>query len=148
MDDLKIYKEQISALETEIKTYKVKVESLEKENVEAKAYIEKAKHDAKAAEVKAYIDGKVKDGVIIPAQVEKLTVLAMADLASVKAVFDAQQPQVKMNTSSEAIKPEVKEDEKMSEFANEDLDKKIKVYMKENKVSYSAAFDEVTKGGK
>ena len=70
-------------------------------------------------------------------------ILAQADFDSVKNVVDSMEGFKEFSEQGETV--DRPEPAKESEFANDELDSKIKAYMKEHKVKYSEAFDIVVR---
>ena len=161
MDD----KAKILALETQLKELTTatedankNVEKLITENNELKAYSAKIETEKKENEIKNYLEGQVSEGLITPAQVDCFVALSLgSELKTytnkdnqkieansfdlVKSIIENSKPIVDMGEKS-VLEP--KESTKVfsntSKNDNDDLDKKIKKYALDNKVSYEDAY--------
>lgn len=139
-----------------------KVEELEKENEELKANFQKAEKDAKESEVKSMLDKAAESGKITPAQMPLFMALAMNDdnvmtyeykdgdkseniqgdkIELVKKIIDNSasvsfsEESVNGETSNQAYsKKEVKDEE-------DEFNEKVLQHAKDNKISYSDAWD-------
>ena len=155
MDELKIYQEKMDSLESQLKEYS----EIKAENDDLKSQVkeysdkigimeaEKAKMELekKKADVKHFIEAKVKEGKILPSQVAMYTQLAMEEktysidekemsaLEMVESIVDQYEAQVDFSEGSRVGDDAIKDDEKA-------LEKKIKAYADENNVSYEEAY--------
>lgn len=155
--DEKIYQDKIHDLETKL----VKYSDIEAENTTLKAEIkeytdkldvleaEKAKMytEQKAEKVRLYIEAKVREGKILPSQVEMYTKLAaeekiytidekeMSALDMVASIVDANAVQMDFSETSEKSDEELKNQDKDVE-----IEKKIKEYEEKHGVSYKEAY--------
>lgn len=127
-----------------------------------KGKIKQVEYDKKHAEVHAYLDRKLEEGAISPAQYDHFSALCMSD-AEIKN-YTTKDKKLIDGTAFDMVRGIVegskvvefgmqthsaKVDKKISSGVNEsvdELDSKIKEYAKNNKVSYSEAYDKIAKG--
>jgi phage I-like protein len=146
-------------LENYSEVEKMEIENLKKENAALKERLTNVENNSKMAQVQAFIEGNVKEGKILPSQVEFFTTLLMssevhnfsymekdelktAELSNfqlVEKIMENAPKLLDLTERSQNHKPEKKN-------VNEDdeLHDKIEAYAKENKVSYTEAYDIVT----
>jgi len=165
--------DRLIQIENELKQYKSelensnkKLEAIEKENAELKAYSAKIEYEKKVSEITNYLEGQVAEGKITPAQVDYFTALCLDDkevkaytnssnqkiegkaFDLIKSIIGLSNPVIDLGEKSNHSVIESKVYSKDNpEHMDDELDKKIKEYMKENNVNYAEAFDAVSYEG-
>lgn len=158
MDNEKILNDQIAELSKKVADLEKANESLMSENAELKEYTAKVEEEKRLSEVSTYLDGKLKDGYITPAQVKEFTALAMSEEVR---TYTNGESQVVQSSSFDLVKKIIESGQKVVDFdkgtaggdqtqkayskkpkSNEDeTHEKIMNYVKENGVSYGEAYD-------
>ena len=163
------YEKRIAELEAEVKAYTIKVsdiDAIKSENEKLKAEIKKVEFAKREAEVRNFLDSKVKEGKITPVQSAEYSKLLMGqtieDAGEVKnysSAFDIVKNiingQVDLNMKAESKAGNVSEkiyssqsdaeeiDENGIDNTSKIIDAKAKEFMKINNVSYTAAYKSV-----
>lgn len=137
------------------------IEKLLKENAELKAYSAKIETEKKENEVKNYLEGQVAKGLITPVQVDYFVALSMG--SEIKTYTNKDNQKIEGNSfnlvkniidngktvinMSEKSVLESKDSTKVysndNKNSNDDLDKRILKYAKDNKVSYEDAYSAI-----
>ena len=141
------------------------IKNLQSELDKMKADVELKEFEAKKEKIKSYLEEKVKEKKIVPAQVPSLMALAMGTNDMIKFEFtendkkqviegnafellkNALENTAQVNFEQQTYQVEVNKNvySNTTNNENDELDKKIKVYMNENKVSYAQAYDALSK---
>lgn len=155
---------QVSELSGKIEALSKENDSLKTENNELKDYAMNIEHEKKVSEITSYLDKKVEYGIITPSQVDYFTAIALGDEVKtytngsnqkiegnsfdmVKNILENASPVVDMGARTKDSQPESKVYSKKPAHDEDELDKKIKQYAKENKVSYAEAFEAIAYEG-
>lgn len=145
---LKQYEADIKSKDGEIVQFKQSIVDLEGQVKELTSQIEAKDKEKLEVEVKSYIDSKIKEGKILPAQKEKYISLAMKNFDEIKAIVDDMPKLVEFKEESEYQKKPSKEKSysEMTEDEKDDhKDTEAKKYMEEKKVTYKEALREITR---
>ncbi|MCP4648853.1 MAG: hypothetical protein GY853_02060 [PVC group bacterium] len=120
--DNKNYIKELNDKDFEIKSYVEKISDLENEVEKLHTKIETTEAEKKDAEIKSYIDSQVKEGKILPSQVEMYSKLAQSDIDSVKEIVENNPKLVDLETKSQHEEtPKVKDYSAMSEEEKDEL---------------------------
>ncbi|MCP4648916.1 MAG: hypothetical protein GY853_02380 [PVC group bacterium] len=130
----KTYIKELNDKDFEIKSYVEKISDLENEVEKLHTKIETTEAEKKDAEIKSYIDSQVKEGKILPSQVEMYSKLAQSDIDSVKEIVENNPKLVDLETKSQHEEtPKVKDYSQMSEEEKDEfINDKAMEYIKEN----------------
>lgn len=158
MDEIKFQEKldaltsRITQLETEnVAAIKAK-DDVVIENTELKALFEKSEHDKNVVEFESFLDGQIKEGKVTPAQKADFVALAMGNdelktfTYNDKIVEGNRIDLVKRVVENSSIVP-IGEDSRKADMpekpgnTEDEYDKKIIAYAKENKVSTSEAIN-------
>jgi len=131
------YSEKIKEYEKNEISYTQNIADLETQVKELTEKIETKELEKKEFEIKSYIDIKISEGKVLPAQVEKFTELAKKDFDSVKEIIESLPKQVDLS----------QEKSEVVETAEKDFDKEVQNYVDEHKVTYAEAYNAVYKNG-
>lgn len=143
--DIKKYEAQIDDLSTRLKVYQEENATLKTESESLKKFVEDQKIEAKKAEVVRYLDDKIREGKVVPAQVEMYTNIALSTLGmdAVKSLVENNPKVVNLTEESQAVEIEKKPEMDESEV----IHGKAQEYAKANKVTYREALLVVANGG-
>lgn len=148
----KEYTLKINELDIEVKEYKEQLEGIKTENETLKKDLEEKAYASKEFEIKNYLETKISEGKLMPAQLNQYMALAMDDNVKkysdiegtgfdmVKSLLDNSEKVIDFNSQSEH--KEI--DKKVYSNKDDQLDSQIKKYMKDNKVNYAEAFDAIS----
>ena len=156
--------EKYEKIEQEQKKLNEKLELAEKENEKLKTYIADKEKKSYMDEVNAYLEGKVKDGIITPFQAkmfsrlgeekEKVFKYSKDDkdvegnaFDIIKEVIESKSPEVDFSQQTQMYTQKKKTYSNSAQDEN-DLDFEIRAYMKENNMKeedYGRAYDEISK---
>lgn len=145
------YSDKIKTYENDKVVFTQTVNDLEGQVKKLTAEIESKENDQKAFKIKTYIDSKISEGKILPAQAEKFTALAEKDFDSVKEIVDSLEKQVDLTSlESQHVETEKSYTQMSTEEQDNYLDNKCKEYMEKHSVTYADAYKILynTVGGK
>jgi hypothetical protein len=169
LEDTKMDEKQVQELNNKVAELQKKLTTYEKENETLKCEIIEKEYAKRKIEVEAFLNSKVKEGKVLPSQVQTYMALALNNeevkvysyiednqerkiendgFGLIKSIIDCNPALVEFSEKTHTDQEEKKlysNQEELSE--NDKLDMKIQEYAKENKVEYPEAFEAIAQEG-
>ena len=140
-EEVKTYEKELHEAEMQLKEYQIENDSLKKELQETKDSIQVKEFTMEVEKVNSYLDKKIEDGILVPADKEKYFTLsvdedakAISGFETVKDILDSKEKVKEFSGKSEVVEiPEVTNPNDPAALS-EAHDKRAKEYMKENNI--------------